>query len=139
MSKFFMTWPWVRVSNPRAPRKMGTLKLRFFWWRVYVFTSSLVSQIINFNNFPFTDIDPVTRQYSQPSILKRIQKAKRARYVIMETIAHILFIFTLLSLCYTYQDDSIFNTYNCYSRCMFKSFKRSVSICYVYQMNRVEL
>ncbi len=71
--------------------------------------------------------DCVTKQYSKQSLVKKSQKAKQARFTIMETVAHVLFIITILSLCYTYQDETIFNTYNCYSHCMFKSFKLKVS------------
>ncbi len=71
--------------------------------------------------------DPVSKMYNRPSLLKKRRQTKQARFVIMDTLAHVGLIITILCLIYIYQDYSIFRTYQGHQGMFFKSFHKMVS------------
>ncbi len=78
--------------------------------------------------------DAMSQMYNQPSLLKKRRQTKQARFVIMDTIAHIVFLITILCLIYIYQDYSIYRTYQAHKGMFFTSFHKKVkktSLCLV--------
>ncbi len=82
----------------------------------------------DFDTGKYGTTDVITKQYSRPSLIEKRQKTRKARYIIMDTIAHIALIITILCLIYIYQDNTIYRTYEHHEKSVFKSFKKLVSI-----------
>ncbi len=76
----------------------------------------------------YTKSDEISKQYSRPSLIDKRQKTRKARFIIMDTIAHIALIITILCLIYIYQDQTIYRTYEHHDKTLFKSFKKLVGI-----------
>ncbi len=65
--------------------------------------------------------------YNRPSLIEKRRKTKQARFVIMDTIAHVGFLVTILSLIYIYQDYTIYRTYQAHQGTFFKYFHKKVT------------
>ena len=71
--------------------------------------------------------DAISLMYTRPSLIKKRRQTKQARFVIMDTIAHVGFIIAILCLIYIYQDYSIYRTYQAHHGMFFKPFHKWVS------------
>ena len=71
--------------------------------------------------------DPISQMYNRPSLLKKRRQTKQARFVIMDTLAHVGFLITILCLIYIYQDYSIYRTYQAHKGMFFESFHAMVN------------